>query len=215
MSAAGTPEGDVAGENTQPASRTSPLVEVGPSALDLAAPELGAPANPPSTTPRHDLRILQALRQIVRGVELYSKQVAATSQITLPQLVCLLSVVNHGPLTAGTIGRQIHLSASTVVGILDRLEEKGLIVRERDRRDRRVVFVTATPKGVELAATAPSPLQRHLAEAVNALPELEQATMAQALERIVELMEKGAAAVVPGPGAPAANPATGGPTPAD
>ncbi len=35
----------------------------------------------------------------------------------------------------------------------------------------------------------PSPLQRTLADALNALPELEQATIALSLERIVALME--------------------------
>jgi hypothetical protein len=42
---------------------------------------------------------------------------------------------------------------------------------------------------VELARRAPSPLQQTLAKALNALPELEQATIALALERVVTLME--------------------------
>lgn len=139
--------------------------------------------------PRYDLRILRSLRRIIRSVELYSKQLTSTNQITAPQLVCLLAVVDHGPLTATAISREVHLSASTVVGILDRLEEKGLVVRARAHDDRRVVQVSATPRGADLARRAPSPLQQTLANALNALPELEQATIALSLERIVALME--------------------------
>lgn len=138
---------------------------------------------------RYDLRILRSLRRIVRSIELYSKQLESTNQITAPQLICLLAIVEHGPLTATAISREVHLSASTVVGILDRLEEKGLVARTRALDDRRVVQVTATTRGIELARRAPSPLQQTLANALNALPELEQATIALSLERVVTLME--------------------------
>ena len=46
-----------------------------------------------------------------------------------------------------------------------------------------------TAAGAELARRAPSPLQQTLANALNELPELEQATIALSLERVVQLME--------------------------
>ncbi|GGX31758.1 MarR family transcriptional regulator [Pigmentiphaga litoralis] len=146
----------------------------------------------PSTIPNpsaYDLRILRALRRITRNVALHSKQLAAYSHITAPQLVCLLAVIESGPVTATALSRLISVSPSTVVGILDRLEDKQLIRRERSRDDRRTVFITATDAGRTLAAEAPSPLQKTLADALNALPELEQATITLSLERIVDLME--------------------------
>lgn len=139
--------------------------------------------------PSYDLRILRALRRITRSIALHSRQLAAYSNITAPQLVCLRAVVENGPLTATAISREIHVSPSTVVGILDRLEDKGWIRRERGREDRRIVFVTATEAGIALAHDTPSPLQQKLADSLNALPELEQATITMALERIVDLME--------------------------
>lgn len=152
---------------------------------------------------QYDLRILRAMRRITRSVALHSRQLAAFSNITAPQLVCLRAVIEHGPLTATAISREIHVSASTVVGILDRLEDKGLVRRERGREDRRIVFVTATEAGRALAADAPSPLQKHLADGLNALPELEQATITLALERIVALMEQeGHAVEAAGEGSP-------------
>jgi len=154
---------------------------------------------PAATAQQYDLRILRALRRITRSIALHSRQLAAVSHITAPQLMCLRTVIASGPITATAISREIHVSPSTVVGILDRLEDKGLVRRERSREDRRTVFVTATPAGVALAEEAPSPLQKHLAEALNALPELEQATITLSLERIVALMEQGGQAAPPEP----------------
>lgn len=168
-----------------------PVSESG-SNENVAAQDAICAANAPTvstTAVRYDLRILTALRRIIRSVELYSKHLSATNRITAPQLVCLLTVIARGPVTATAISREVHLSPSTVVGILDRLEEKGLITRTRMRDDRRLVRVTATPAGVALAEAAPSPLQQALASALNGLPELEQATIALSLERICSLME--------------------------
>lgn len=139
---------------------------------------------------QYDLRILRALRRITRSIALHSRQLAACSSITAPQLVCLRAVIDNGqPMTATAISREIHVSPSTVVGILDRLEDKGLVRRERGREDRRIVFVSATEAGVALADSTPSPLQKKMADALNGLPELEQATITLSLERIVRLME--------------------------
>jgi len=148
------------------------------------------------TTQQYDLRILRALRRITRSIALHSRQLSAVSHITAPQLMCLRTVIANGPMTATAISREMHVSPSTVVGILDRLEDKALIRRERGREDRRIVFVTATEAGQELAQGAPSPLQKHLADALNALPELEQATITLSLERIVTLMEQDGQAAV-------------------
>jgi len=143
----------------------------------------------PAAAVRYDLRILQALRRIMRAVDLYSRKLLAGHKVTGPQLVCLLSVQEHEPVTLSAIARHVHLSPSTVTGILDRLEHKGLVRRERDLKDRRLVHVALTERGRELAVRAPSPLQDTLAEAMKGLPKTEQATIAASLDRIVEMME--------------------------
>ena len=120
---------------------------------------------------------------------MYSKKLASCYKITGPQLICLLTISEHQPITASKIAKQVHLSPSTVVGVLDRLEEKDLIGRERDKKDRRKVYIQLTDKGRELANCAPSPLQDKLAQALKSLSPLEQSTIALALEKIAVLME--------------------------
>src|SRR5690606_22850964 len=115
--------------------------------------------NSTATEPHFDVRVLRSIRRITRVIAWPARLLAAYSNITAPQLVCLRAVVENGPLTATAISREIHVSPSTVVGILDRLEDKGWIKRERGREDRRIVFVTATDAGVQLVQDTPSPLQ--------------------------------------------------------
>jgi len=151
----------------------------------------GENGNGPAANPLSPYRtpILQSLRRIIRAVELYSRKLSIRHHVTGPQLACLLAIADLGPVTATGIAREVHLSPSTVVGILARLEEKGLILRHRSERDRRQIHVMPSAEGRFLVEHAPSPLQDTLASALSGLSELEQATIALSLARVVELME--------------------------
>ncbi|MGH7142759.1 MAG: MarR family transcriptional regulator [Planctomycetota bacterium] len=139
--------------------------------------------------PRYDLQTLRALRRIVRAIDLHSHRLYEVHRITTPQLVCLLTIKEHEPIVQRDLAAQVHLSPSTMVGILDRLEDRGLVRRRRDARDRRLMYISLTPAGRELVTAAPSPLQDRLAAALKLLPESEQRAITAALNRVVDLME--------------------------
>lgn len=158
----------------------------------MTHPELGVTDDPGMNTslePSH--RILHAIRRISRAVDLYSKQLVLHFGITAPQLLVLDEIVAKGAMMVRSVANEIHLSSSTLVGIIDRLEAKGLARRERATVDRRKVMVVATDAGHSLVARAPSALQGTLAEALKHLPSDEQLLIARSLEKIVDLMEEG------------------------
>lgn len=158
----------------------------------MTPPELGLSDDPEmhgALEPSH--RILHAIRRISRAVDLYSKQLVLRFGITAPQLLVLDEIVAKGAMMVRTVANEIHLSSSTLVGIIDRLEAKGLARRERATGDRRKVMVVATEAGHSLVARAPSALQGTLAEALKHLPNEEQLLIARSLEKIVDLMEVG------------------------
>ena len=136
-----------------------------------------------------DLWIFRSLRRIMRAVDIHSRKLSAEFMVTGPQLLCLQTLHEDGPLTTSALAKLIHLSNSTVVGILDRLEHKSWIVRERGIGDRRGVLVNITASGEEFLAEAPGLLQDRLADGLKLLPEKEQLAIAQSLEKIVELLE--------------------------
>ncbi|MFA6810109.1 MAG: MarR family transcriptional regulator, partial [Desulfoplanes sp.] len=91
--------------------------------------------------------ILQSLRRIIRSIDQHNKRLSKEYTMTIPQLVCLRQMAKEGEITTGNLAKVVFLSQATVTGILDRLEGKGLITRERSRKDRRQVFVDLTEAG--------------------------------------------------------------------
>jgi len=137
----------------------------------------------------YDLRILQALRRIIRSVDIHSHKLSTQHKITGPQLACLLAVKQDCHITSGNLAKKVYLSPSTVVGIVDRLEEKQLVSRKRNSTDRRQVLISITPAGDALIVAAPSLLQDTLASALVELPEIEQVSITLSVEKLVDLME--------------------------
>lgn len=71
------------------------------------------------------------------------------SGFTLPQLSVILMLEKHGEQKVSELSLKMGLSDSTVSGILDRLEQKEIIKRERTKDDRRVVKISLTGKSKE------------------------------------------------------------------
>lgn len=74
--------------------------------------------------------------------------------ITIPQAV-VLDTIKEQRKTIGEISKAIDLSYSTVSGIIDRLERQRLVVRHRDEKDRRVVWVSITDECESLGKVNP------------------------------------------------------------
>jgi DNA-binding MarR family transcriptional regulator len=141
-----------------------------------------------------DERLFFALRRIAQGVEVDSRRLAREHAVTGPQLVVLRAVAALSPTTATDISQRVHLSPSTVVGIIDRLEAKHLVRRRRDRRDRRIVLVTATDAGRDLVARAPHPLSAALGRLLGDLSKPEQKAFAASVDRLALLLAEPVAA---------------------
>jgi len=135
-----------------------------------------------------ELRILTAIRRIIRSIDIYSRRLNREYKLTTPQLICLTTLQDRGRLMITELSHQVNLSASTVNGIIDRLEKKGLVRRRRSETDRRRVYAELTDTGLGLTGQAPPLLQESLASGLASLPLLEQTAIALSLERVVKLM---------------------------
>ena len=134
-------------------------------------------------------RILEALRRISRATALHNKKLVARFDLTLPQAVSLRRLFTGGPMTAGELARQVSLSQATMTGVVDRLEARGLVQRDRNDWDRRRVQISLTAQGRETALGVPIPLQERFATKLATLSSGQQADIARVLADIVIMME--------------------------
>lgn len=84
------------------------------------------------------------------------------------------------------IGRRMITRASNVTRIVDRLEAKGLALRRRDTRDRRVVNIRITAQGLQLLNKMQANVDSMTEEAMKGLNDNEAARLGNLLEKIRE-----------------------------
>lgn len=130
-----------------------------------------------------------ALRRIIRAIDLHSRLLVQRHGITGPQLIVLREIAAAGLISAGDLTQRVSLSKGTVSGILERLEKRGLVVRQRGDEDRRQVLVKTTNECAEILASAPSLLQEQFVRKFTSLQDWEQSQILSSLQRVVSMME--------------------------
>jgi len=138
----------------------------------------------------HD-KVLVALRQIIRAIDLHSKKLERESGLTGPQLLVMQTISHVESVTAGQIARDVNLSQATVTSILDRLEKKAYLRRERSNEDKRKVFIGLTAAGRQVLVQAPTLMQESFILRFNSLQEWEQNLTLSSLQRVAEMMQAG------------------------
>lgn len=132
--------------------------------------------------------ILVYIRKIIHAISLYSRDLSRKYGLTGPQLVILNEISSRGPISVTKLARSISLSQATVTDILNRLEKKGLITRQRSHEDKRIIMITVTEQCRQLLLKVPPPLQKTFTDRFSDLAEWEQMMILSGLRRIVDLM---------------------------
>ncbi len=133
--------------------------------------------------------ILVAIRRVIRAVDLHSRQLAQSHQLTGPQALLLRELASAGELAPSHIARRISLSQATVTDIVKRLERRGLVSRARDGGDRRRVQIRLTQAGRQLQDRSPPLLQDAFACRFAALDAWERNMLLAAMQRIAQMMD--------------------------
>ncbi|KEA62755.1 putative regulatory protein associated with the ectoine operon [Marinobacterium lacunae] len=133
--------------------------------------------------------VLVLLRQIIRVTDMHDKQLSRMTGLTMPQLMTMQTLDAEGPITIGVLAKKMNLAQATVTSILDRLELKGLVRRERSQSDKRKVLACPTQEGLELMKSAPTTLQDRFVDKFSHLKEWEQSMIIAALEHVSGLLD--------------------------
>ena len=103
----------------------------------------------------------------------------------------VLMVLRHNPGIGPTeIGNILSLEKGTLTGILDFLEDKDLILRKRERTDRRRLVLNLTAAGIKLVEKQSEYLQNHIETKLETLPEETRTLFWQSLYALSEISAK-------------------------
>ncbi len=120
---------------------------------------------------------VDALVQLSFAVQLLLTRVAAEHDLSVTQLR-LLGILRDRTPTMAAIADFLELDRSSVSGLIDRAERRGLVARRTSERDARVTLVEATPAGFAIG--------NHISTSVNGALETLLGSMSQADRDILE-----------------------------
>jgi len=104
------------------------------------------------------------------------------SGFTFPQLSVISILTKNGEQKVSDISEKMGLSDSTVSGILDRLEQKGIIERKRNKDDRRVVKIYLVKGSQQICQEFHRKREEYFAHLLKELSEQEISDIIKGLE---------------------------------
>ena len=134
-----------------------------------------------------EMPLFQAMRRLQQDAEVHAKRLARYGGLSPVQLMILQVLASEGQLTASDLSWRVSLTAATLSGQIDRLEERGLLQRQRDDQDRRRQWLLLSDNGRALLQQAPALLSPEFRARFAALPQWERHALTAALLRAAEL----------------------------
>jgi len=104
--------------------------------------------------------------------------------ITIPQFEIIACLNRKNGLTLSEIADRLLVSGGNITGIMDRLEREGIVLRERETKDRRVIRAKLTPKGFLIYKRILPIYNKKVSEILNVLSLDEKRTLQYILKKI-------------------------------
>ena len=137
----------------------------------------------------HTKQIIFSIRRLIQASELYTKELNKKYQVSAAQLNCILTLYEYGPLPPSKIANHMMVKSSTVTGVVDRLEKKGLAKRMRTSPDRRVITIQLTQAGNKLAQNAPPPIQQKIIDGLKQTETVKKEQIVSSLNMLTAMLD--------------------------
>lgn len=140
----------------------------------------------PSTDVLELMRVIWALDHALQS---RSKAMARALGVTGPQRFVLRVVERSPGISSGELAEYLHLHPSTLTGVLQRLERRGLLGRTKDPRDARRVLLQLTAAGKRVLSRRRSSVEAVVRLAIGRESRAQVAAAAEVLRRITSALE--------------------------
>jgi DNA-binding MarR family transcriptional regulator len=114
----------------------------------------------------------------------------AKYNLTLAQFDVLAHLFAGDGITQQELSELLFVTKGNVCGLIDRLEERGLVVRVSDRQDRRTNHLHLTAQGKELADLAVQANEQFISDYMSVLTTEEQQTLRSLVRKLDKSIEE-------------------------
>lgn len=132
--------------------------------------------------------ITKQLRILFRAIQAHSRKVETTCGLSSAQLWMLYEVSLSYGIKVSELASILSIHRSTSSNMLDKLEKKNLISRDRSKSDQRSVHIYITEQGKELLAQAPSPPQGQLSNTLSKLSSEQLTNLETSLQVFIDAL---------------------------
>jgi len=140
-----------------------------------------------------ELETLRGLRTIFGSARSHDTEVRRTAGISGSLLWALSEIARSGEsggITVNGLSSRMALHQTTTSNLVNLLTERGLIRRERDAADHRIIHLNATASGKQVLLRTPGPHEGLLVDALRRLDRAQLAELSKNLQWIVEVMRQ-------------------------
>jgi DNA-binding MarR family transcriptional regulator len=116
------------------------------------------------------LEFMRIIWQVDHALQRTSKRMDAALGVTGPQRLVIRIAGRVPGLSAGQLAKLLHLHPSTLTGIVQRLEQRGLIRRRVDPHDARRTLLSLTERGRAFDVDTAGTVEASIAEVLERTP---------------------------------------------
>jgi DNA-binding MarR family transcriptional regulator len=137
-----------------------------------------------------EMQLVELLRQINKEISKRLVPIFREKKLSIAEISVLMRMNRPPACRASELAAMIGIPSSTVTGILDRLERRGLLERRRDPNDRRSILITITQKTKDFVADLMTSMEGMLREAFRSLPDSRTQRLIEDLRFILKALEQ-------------------------
>lgn len=128
------------------------------------------------------------LREMSVIIKKRGRDILEGFDITPPQFDALLALRDSPDMTMGELCQKMYLACSTATDLIDRMERNGLISREKDATDRRVIRLKMRERGYQIIEEVMIARKRYVQSILDQIDMEEKENLIRALTRLHGLM---------------------------
>lgn len=135
------------------------------------------------------IQLIHSLRELNQSIYQATRKEVEMSGVTQIQLLALRRLHQHTSIGLNELADLMHMSPSTASGVVDRLVQAALVVREHSDHDRRAIVLNLTEEGKQLVTKTSELILNKLSPLLN-LSEEDFHHLLHIHEQLVEMLHK-------------------------